>query len=107
MLPHIISPISYLICIIPIHADLLNGCNVIFPFSCINLKCGVFLGEDCSVDVDGCHNNPCEPPYACTDNTPAEHRSTSVAYRCDNCTAGYRFGKEKKCVGKYSFPPKY
>lgn len=65
----------------------------------------VFLGEDCSVDVDGCHNNPCEPPYACTDNTPAEHRSTSVAYRCDNCTAGYRFGKEKKCVGKYSSPP--
>lgn len=55
-------------------------------------------GESCSVDIDGCHDDPCVSPSVCSDNSPEEHNNTSVAYKCDKCIPGYIQGNEKKCV---------
>ncbi|XP_061188739.1 uncharacterized protein LOC133196904 [Saccostrea echinata] len=57
-----------------------------------------YEGVDCSVDVDGCHDNPCQPPHICTDNSPTEHNNTGVAFQCSDCPAGYKYGNERKCV---------
>lgn len=53
------------------------------------------------MDIDGCHDNPCVSPSVCSDNSPEEHKNTSVAYKCDKCIPGYVQGNEKKCVGRF------
>lgn len=53
------------------------------------------------MDIDGCHDDPCVSPSVCSDNSPEEHKNTSVAYKCDKCIPGYIQGNEKKCVGRY------
>ena len=54
-----------------------------------------WIGDDCSIDLDSCEENPCYPEVDCIDLPPPEVNAT-----CGDCPTGL-MGDGFRCFGEY------